>query len=459
MASDPVRIAVVVIAILALIVLITKFRIHPFIALILASWFLGIACGLPPTEVIKHFEKGFGDVLSFVGIVIGLGAMLGGILISSGGADVLANDLIALGGKKWIPWTMFVASLLIGLPLFFEVGFVLLVPLAFVISKRMDTPILRVGLPMLAGLSVAHALVPPHPAPTLAVATFHADAGKTILYAILVGIPTGILAGPIFANFAAGWVHSGSAAGALFPGPESAEEENKRTQARSTAAPGPTLAAVLTTILLPPVLMMSRSLADAFLPGPSFLKGLIDFVGDPIAALLIALFFGMYALELRRGLSMDRLDGILNKSLGAIAAVVLIVGAGGGFKEMLIATKISELIGQWATQAHISPLFLGWAAAAVVRIATGSATVATITGAGIMAPIVIGNPAVSKELMVLAVGSGSIILSHVNDAGFWLVKEYFRLSLPDTFKSWTLMETLLSVLGLTFVLLLSLVVH
>jgi gluconate:H+ symporter, GntP family len=436
MASDPVRIAVVIIAILALIVLITKFRIHPFIALILASWFLGIACGLPPTEVIKHFEKGFGDVLSFVGIVIGLGAMLGGILISSGGADVLANDLIALGGKKWIPWTMFVASLLIGLPLFFEVG-----------------------LPVLAGLSVAHALVPPHPAPTLAVATFHADAGKTILYAILVGIPTGILAGPIFANFAAGWVHSGSAAGALFPGPESTEEETKRTQARPTAALGPTLAAVLTTILLPPVLMMSRSLADAFLPGPSFFKGLIDFVGDPIAALLIALFFGMYALELRRGLSMDRLDGILNKSLGAIAAVVLIVGAGGGFKEMLIATKISELIGQWATQAHISPLFLGWAAAAVVRIATGSATVATITGAGIMAPIVIGNPAVSKELMVLAVGSGSIILSHVNDAGFWLVKEYFRLNLPDTFKSWTLMETLLSVLGLTFVLLLSLVVH
>jgi GntP family gluconate:H+ symporter len=412
------------------------------------------------TEVIKHFEKGFGDVLSFVGIVIGLGAMLGGILVSSGGADVLANDLINLGGKKWIPWTMFLASLLIGLPLFFEVGFVLLVPLAFVISKRMNTPILRVGLPMLAGLSIAHALVPPHPAPTLAVATFHADAGKTILYAILVGIPTGILAGPVFANFAARWVHSGSAAGALFGAAalEPGLEETSRARAQRTPAPQPSLSAVLTTILLPPALMMSRSLADAFLPGQSFLKSLIDFVGDPIAALLIALFFGMYALELRRGLTMDRLDGILNKSLGAIAAVVLIVGAGGGFKEMLIATKISDLIGQWATQAHISPLLLGWGAAAVVRIATGSATVATITGAGIMAPIVLANPAVNKELMVLAVGSGSIILSHVNDAGFWLVKEYFQLSLPDTFKSWTLMETLLSVTGLIFVLLLSLVV-
>jgi GntP family gluconate:H+ symporter len=460
MASDPVRLAVVVVAILGLIVLITKFRIHPFIALIIASWFLGIACGLPLTEVIKHFEKGFGDVLSFVGIVIGLGAMLGGILISSGGADVLANDLINLGGKKWIPWTMFLASLLIGLPLFFEVGFVLLVPLAFVISKRMNTPILRVGLPMLAGLSIAHALVPPHPAPTLAVATFHADAGKTILYAILVGIPTGILAGPVFANFAARWVHSGSDAGALFGAAalESGSEETSRARAQKTPAPQPALPAVLTTILLPPALMMSRSLADAFVPGQSFLKSLIDFVGDPIAALLIALFFGMYALELRRGLTMDRLDGILNKSLGAIAAVVLIVGAGGGFKEMLIATKISELIGQWATQAHISPLLLGWGAAAVVRIATGSATVATITGAGIMAPIVQANPAVNKELMVLATGSGSIILSHVNDAGFWLVKEYFQLSLPDTFKSWTLMETLLSVTGLIFVLLLSLVV-
>ena len=227
MASDPVRLAVVVIAILALIVLITKFRIHPFIALILASWFLGIACGLPLVEVIKHFEKGFGDVLSFVGIVIGLGAMLGGILISSGGADVLANDLIALGGKKWIPWTMFLASLLIGLPLFFEVGFVLLVPLAFVISKRMNTPILRVGLPMLAGLSVAHALVPPHPAPTLAVATFHADAGKTILYAIFVGIPTGILAGPALRQLRRGMDSFRVHCWRLFPGPDSSAEEAK----------------------------------------------------------------------------------------------------------------------------------------------------------------------------------------------------------------------------------------
>ena len=458
MASDPIRLAVVVIAILALIVLITKFRIHPFIALILASWFLGIACGLPLTEVIKHFEKGFGDVLSFVGIVIGLGAMLGGILISSGGADVLANDLIALGGEKWIPWTMFLASLLIGLPLFFEVGFVLLVPLAFVISKRMDTPILRVGLPNVSGPLGRPRSGPAPSRPDPGSRHFSCGRRKDDSLRNFSGDPDRHFSRPCFRQFRGGMDSFRIRGRRPLPWPGSTAEESNRAQARSAAAPGPSLSAVLTTILLPPALMMSRSLADAFLPGQSFLKSLIDFVGDPIAALLIALFFGMYALELRRGLSMDRLDGILNKSLGAIAAVVLIVGAGGGFKEMLIATKISDLIGQWATQAHISPLLLGWGAAAVVRIATGSATVATITGAGIMAPIVQANPAVNKELMVLAVGSGSIILSHVNDAGFWLVKEYFQLSLPDTFKSWTLMETLLSVLGLIFVLLLSLVV-
>jgi gluconate:H+ symporter, GntP family len=214
---------------------------------------------------------------------------------------------------------------------------------------------------------------------------------------------------------------------------------------------------VLTTILLPPLLMMGRSLADAFLP-QSGMKTLIDFLGDPITALLLALLFATVALGLRQGSNLGQVENILGKSLSAIAAVVLIVGAGGGFKQMLLATKIGDLIGQWAAQAHISLLLLAWMSAAVVRIATGSATVATITGAGIVAPIAQADPHANRELLVLATGAGSLILSHVNDAGFWLVKEYFQLSLPDTFKSWTAMETLLSVLGLVFVLLLGLVI-
>jgi gluconate:H+ symporter, GntP family len=453
MASDPIRIFAAILSIVALILLITRFRWHPFLSLIVVSIGLGLVCGLPPADVIKNFEKGFGDVLSFVGIVIGLGAMLGGLLVSSGGADRLATSLISLGGKKWVPWTMFFAAFLIGLPLFFEVGFVLLVPLAFAISKRMEVPILKVGLPMLAGLSIAHGFVPPHPAPTLAVQVFHADAGKTIMYGILLGLPTGLLAGPVFALFVTPWIHSGSS---VFAG---ASEKSDSDQAGGRLRqPEPSLILIIITILLPPILMMGRSVVTAFFPGQGLANSIIDFLGDPITALLIALLFAIYALGLRQGSNMGEIDRILGKSLGPIAAVVLIVGAGGGFKQMLLATKIGDLIGHWATQAHISPLLLGWSAAALVRIATGSATVATITGAGIVAPIVQNDPHVSRELMVLATGAGSLILSHVNDAGFWLVKEYFQLDLPDTFKSWTAMETLLSIIGLVLVLLVGMLV-
>jgi gluconate:H+ symporter, GntP family len=458
---DALRIGAVVVAIIGLILLVTRFRLHPFVTLIVVSIFLGLACGLPPVEVIKHFEKGFGDVLSFVGIVIGLGTMLGGLLVFSGGAERLATGLVSLGGKRFVPWTIFFAALLIGLPLFFEVGFVLLVPLAFAISKKMQTPILLIGLPMLAGLSIAHGLVPPHPAPTLAVSIFHADAGKTIFYAIIVGLPTGLLAGPIFATIVSRWITTGPAHGAVLAPEDIADipaHEGGVKHGSKVADSGPSMGAVLTTVLLPPVLMMSRSIVDAFLAADNAIRIFFDFAGDPIVALLIAVFFAIYALGLRQGDDMGRIQEILNRALGPIAAVIVIVGAGGGFKEMLIATKIGELIGHWAAGAHISPLLLGWSAAALVRIATGSATVATITGAGIVAPIVQADPAVNRELMVLATGAGSLILSHVNDAGFWLVKEYFQLSLPDTFKSWTAMETLLSVLGLIFVLLLSLVV-
>jgi GntP family gluconate:H+ symporter len=447
---------VAVFSIVALILLVTKLKLHPFLALLIVSFFMGLAGGLSPPDVIKNFEKGFGDVLSFVGIVVGLGAMLGGLLVASGGADRLANSLISLGGKKWVPWTMFFAAFLVGLPLFFEVGFVLLVPLAFAISKRMGEPILKVGLPMLAGLSIAHGFVPPHPGPTLAVQIFHADAGKTILYGLLVGLPTGLLAGPVFATIVSPWIHSGSLA-AFAIEPNSDRAADAASDAERLRKPDPSLTSVLTTILLPPLLMMGRSLADSFLP-QSGMKTLIDFLGDPITALLLALLFAIVALGLRQRSNLGQVENILGKSLSAIAAVVLIVGAGGGFKQMLLATKIGDLIGQWAAQAHISLLLLAWMSAAVVRIATGSATVATITGAGIVAPIAQADPHANRELLVLATGAGSLILSHVNDAGFWLVKEYFQLSLPDTFKSWTAMETLLSILGLVFVLLLGLVV-
>jgi GntP family gluconate:H+ symporter len=442
------------IAIIVLVILVTFCRVHPFLSLLIVSISLGLACQLPPAEVMKQFEKGFGETLSFVGIVIGLGTMLGGLLVFSGGAERLANALVSIGGKSWIPWTIFFAALLVGLPLFFEVGFVLLVPLALVIAHQTDTPILKVGLPMLAGLSVAHGLVPPHPAPTLIVSMFHADMGRTIFYAILVALPTGLLAGPTFALIASNWIKSDRSAllNAMARQPETGSTVHERKSE-------PSLRAVIVAVLLPPVLMMSRSLISAVLPEGNILRSIAEFLGDPVMALLIALFYAIFVLGLAQGADMGRILGILNTSLAPVAAIILIVGAGGGFKQMLIATKIGDLIGHWAAGAHVSPLLLGWSAAAVVRIATGSATVATITGAGIAAPIIQADPTVNRELMVLATGSGSLILSHVNDAGFWLVKEYFGFSLPETFESWTVMETILSVLGLVFTMLLGLVVH
>jgi GntP family gluconate:H+ symporter len=444
MSPDFVLVGATLVAIIGLIVLITRFKVHAFLALILASIFLGLAAGLAPDTVIANFATGFGDVMKSVGIVVGLGTMLGGILVFSGGADKFASALISLGGKKLVPWTTFFAALLIGLPLFFEVGFVLLVPLAFAIAKRMNESILKVGLPLLAGLSIAHGLVPPHPGPMLAVTAFQADVGKTIIFGLLVGIPTGLIAGPIFALFITRWVKPGI----------TADEHEALDKAVSSPAKEPSLAAVIVTILLPPFLMMGRSIATAVhLTGQ--IASVVNFFGEPVIALLVALIFAIVTLGLFRGQRMAEIQKVLEKSLLPVAAVILVVGAGGGFKQILIAAKVGDLIGRWASETHLSPLLLGWIAAAVVRIATGSATVATITGVGIISPILPQYPHLSRELMVLATGSGSLVLSHVNDAGFWLVKEYFGLSLPDTFKSWTLMETLLSVVGLILVLVLS----
>ncbi len=437
-------------AIALLVVLIARFKFHPFVALLVATLGLGLLGGLKPEDVVKNFEKGFGDVLSFVGIVIGLGTMLGGLLVASGGADRLAGALVSLGGQRWVPWTIFFAALLIGLPLFFEVGFVLLAPLAVTVALRMRAPIVSVGLPLLAGLSIAHALVPPHPAPTLAAATFHADLGRTILYGLLVGLPVGLLAGPGYALLAVRLV------GAGVPAAPARIQTACREEGEASV---PSLAAVLTAILLPPVLMMSRSVADAALPAGGGLRGVLDFVGDPILALGLALLYAMWALGLRTGRSLGDLQTLLGKSLEPMATVILVVGAGGGFKQMLLAVQIGDLLGHVAAAAHLSPLFITWLAAALVRIATGSATVATITAAGITVPLLAASPGVAPELMVLATGAGSIILSHVNDAGFWLVKETFGLSLGDTFKSWSAMETVLSVFGLLAVLLLGVVVH
>lgn len=435
------------IAVIGLIVLITRFRIHPFVALAIAAIFLGLITGLPAAKVVKSFQTGFGSVVGFVGIVLGLGTMLGKMMAESGGADQIAKALLTAFGKERVHWAMMFVAFIVGIPLFFEIGFVLLMPLVFIMAKRVQMPLVKIAIPLLAGLSVVHGLVPPHPGPLLAISIYNADIGKTILYGLIVGLPTAIVAGPLFGSYIARYVITQ-------PAPELAAQLAHEPEAKTLPGVGITLV----TVLLPVFLMLLKSFADIVLTEGTVTKQWLDFIGDPIIALLAALLLSFFTFGYARGFDSQKVLKFVDQSLAPIASIILIIGGGGGFKQMLVDTGVGNAIGQLALQSHISPILLAWLAAALIRIATGSATVATITGAGLVAPLVTMIPDVNRELLVLATGAGSVILSHVNDAGFWLVKQYLNMTVVQTFKTWTVMETLLSVVGLVFILVLSLFV-
>lgn len=438
------------VTIVLLILLITRFKIHPFVALTLAAGFLGLTSGMDVDKIMKSYQDGFGGVLGFVGIVLALGTMLGKLMADSGGADRIAQTLIKAFGTERVHWAMMFAAFLVGIPLFFEIGFVLLVPLVFIVARRSGVSLVKVGIPLLAGLSAVHGLVPPHPGPLLAIGVYGADIGKTILYGLIVALPTAMIAGPIWGKYIAKYI----------PGNPSQELMDQIAK-EPPSGQLPSFAITLVTILLPVFLMLLKTFADVLFAGnKSFdhLRVWLDFIGNPITALLAALLLGFYTFGYSRGFSRAQVLKMLDQSLAPVAAIVIIVGAGGGFKQMLVASGVGEVIGHMAVRAEISPILLAWLVAAVVRVATGSATVATITGAGIVAPVVGMVPGVNRELLVLATGAGSVILSHVNDAGFWLVKQYFNMTVAETFKTWSMMETILSVVAIIFIMLLSLVV-
>ena len=432
------------IAIIGLILLITKFRVHPFIALTLAAGFLGLTSGMPVDKVMKSFQDGFGGVLGFVGIVLGLGTMLGKMMAESGGADQIARTLIRALGQERVHWAMMFAAFLVGIPLFFEIGFVLLIPLVFIVAKRTGISIVKIGMPLLAGLSVVHGLVPPHPGPLLAIGIFGADIGKTIFYGLLVGLPTAMIAGPIFGSFISKYV-PGS------PSQELMDQLAHEPEGRDLPGFGITLV----TVLLPVFLMLLKTFADVAFDDKHLFRLWMDFIGHPITALLAALLLATYTFGYARGFNSTQVLKFLDASLAPTAAIILIIGAGGGFKQMLVASGVGDAIGHLAVQTQFSPILLAWVVAGLIRIATGSATVATITGAGIVAPMANMVPGVNKELLVLATGAGSLILSHVNDAGFWLVKQYFNMTVVETFKTWTVLETIISVVGIIFIMILA----
>lgn len=434
-------------SVIGLILLIAVVKLNPFISLLLASLGLAIAARMPLNTVVHSFEAGLGNTLGHIAVVVALGTMLGKMMAESGGADQIAHTLIRLFGEKYIHWAMVTIGLIVGLPAFFEVGFVLLVPIAFTIARRTKTSLVLIGLPMVAGLSVVHGLVPPHPAAMLAVTIFHADVGRTIFYALLIGIPTAAIAGPIYAKIIVPHIHLPA------ENPMSAQFVDRDSSDRAL----PSFWITLLTILLPVLLMLCGSLASAFTRADSVPNQTLRFIGNDDIALLIGAIFSFITLGRMRGFTRQTILRFTNECLAPTAMITLLVGAGGGFGRILQDSGVAQAVIAVALHSHIPLLFLAWLLAALMRLATGSSTVAMTTAAGIVAPIALHSTGVRPELLAIATGAGSLIFSHVNDGGFWLVKEYFDMSVIDTIKTWSICETIISVVAFLLTLAVSLV--
>lgn len=436
-------------AVVALILLIARFKVHPFIALVSVSIAMGIAAGMPLGAAVKAFQDGVGSALGFIAVVVGLGTMLGKMMVESGAATRIATTLIDRFGEARVHWAIMLVAFIVGIPVFFQVGFVLLVPLVFTLARRTGMSVIKIGIPLVAGLSVVHGMLPPHPAAMLAVSAYQADVGRTILYGLIVGLPTAALAGPIFGARVARRV-----------APPAENPLADQLQGASSVANAPGFAISLFTVLIPVLLMLLASAADVLLDPRSPTRAVLDFVGQPMVALLLALI-GSFA-TLRLGTAMrftaEQVRAFLNDCLAPTATIILVIGAGGGFNQVLVASGVGRAVADYARDSSASPLVLAWIIAAMIRVATGSATVAMTTAAGIVAPIAASMPGVNRELLVLATGAGSLVLSHVNDSGFWLIKEYFNMTVPDTLRTWTVAETIIGVAGLAFTMLLRLVI-
>lgn len=431
---------IVIFGIVLLFVLIAVFKLNAFISFIIVSLLVGIAEGMELESVIKSIETGIGNTLGFLVMILGLGAMLGKLVADSGAAQQITSKLVDNFGVKYIQWAVVLAGFIVGIPMFYEVGFVILVPLVFTVAARTGLPLIYVGLPMLASLSVTHGYLPPHPAPTAISIMFNANIGKTLIYGIIIAIPAIIVAGPLFArtikNVEASPLKE-------FYSPVILKEEE---------IPG--IGISIFTALLPVILIGLSTIFDFLLPEDFPMRKIILFIGNPAMAMLISVLVAIYTLGLARGKKMNKIMSSIAHSISSITMVLLIIGGAGGLKQILIDSGVGDFIAEWLKDSSVSPLILAWLIATVIRVCVGSATVAGLTAAGIVLPLISGSE-ISPELMVLAIGSGSLMLSHVNDGGFWLFKEYFNLSVKDTLKTWTVMETSVGVMGLIGVLILN----
>jgi GntP family gluconate:H+ symporter len=453
-----------------IVVLITIAKLHPFLSLIFGAITVGVVAGQNPGDVLDSFGKGFGDTAASVGILIALGAMFAKLLADSGGADEIVDTIVGHASPRMLPWAMALVGAIIGLPMFFEIGLVLLMPVIYLVAKRSQLSLITVGIPALAGLSAMHGLVPPHPGPLTAIGLLHADLGVTLALGVAVAIPTVIVAGPLFGRLAGRWVVldvpdrfdaddlGGGSGGSVTTAAAEGKGATATQTATRTQRQRPSFGITMFSVLLPVALMMGKALVDILIDDKGNLwRQTFDVLGRPLVALLIAVVVGIFTLG---GASMtrDQIVKCLETSLPPVAGIILIVAAGGGFKQVLVDTGIGTMLAEWAKGTGISVLLLAWVLAVLIRLATGSATVATITASSLMLGLVEGMSTGQVSLVVLAVGAGSLFFSHVNDAGFWLVKEYFGMTVGQTIKSWSIMETVLSVTGLVLVLVLGIVI-
>lgn len=429
----------IIIAGILLLLFLTLKKVSPFLALLIVSVLTGLALGMPFAKVTASVQNGVGSTLGSMALILCMGAMLGKLLEVSGAAGQISNYLIKKFGTSNVQWAVLITGFLVGIPLFYNAGFVIMVPIVFSIAKESGISILQIAIPMASSLSVTHGFLPPHPGPLGLASVFKAEVGKILLYGLVIAIPTVVIAGPLFSK--------------LLKGIDAKPSVSFLDKKENGIKEKPSVSESFSMALLPVLLIAMAALINEFTKEKNQLTELLIFLGDPVVALLLSVLTAGYLLGIRKGNSMPEVMQLFGDAVAGIAMIMMIIAAGGAFKQVLTDSGVGDEIAALAKRYQFSPLIAGWLIAAILRVTLGSATVAGLMAAGIVLPVLAGSNTI-PELMVLSVGAGSLMFSHVNDTGFWMFKEYFNLSLKQTFLSWSLMETIVSVMGLLGVLLL-----
>ncbi|MEX0981344.1 MAG: gluconate:H+ symporter [Bacteroidales bacterium] len=452
--SVPYILAIVIAGVSLLLFMVLKLKISAFISLLISSILVGIMAGMPLDTLMNSIQEGMGGTLGFVAIVVGLGAIFGQILESSGGAESLAHYLLGKFGKERASWAMVVTGFIVAIPVFLDVGLIILIPIIYALSRDTKRSLLYYGIPLLAGLAVTHSFIPPTPGPIAVADILEADLGWVIFFGFILGFPIAVIAGPVFGKYISRKIDIQPPEEIILPRKSNSEEQQELPSFRSIAL------LVATPLLLILLNTFTSVAVGKELLEKSLFTDAIIFIGHPFSALIIAALMAIYFLGIRRGKSRQELLDLSTKALGPAGIIILITGAGGVLKQILVDSGIGEMMAQSIAGSSMPPIFLAWLLAAIIRVTQGSATVAMITAAGIMAPVLsfINPGAPELALIVLAIASGATLLSHVNDSGFWLVSKYFGMDEKQTLRSWTVMESIIAVCGLGFTLLASLFV-